>query len=275
MDVNDFYPFAPEPVRRRGPPPLEPLARPSLPLRTARRRDVLETEDESDNYSSDGSYDTLRDAMHRERARESARTTNVIPRPPWRSAPPASRTAPSTAQAVLVLEQETQTAWSSLGLMRSLKDRLYGENKVLRAELDALKKEVEQGRKREAQHERERDRLKGRYEDAWRERVLLAEQLAVSPSLVQRTHILILTLLISILDLQGPASIPLELLLNIAGFVAGANEYGTLLDFSLLSKVIHQEFKPVLYETMWFADVKHSRFLEEVQRRSDVAVFVK
>lgn len=235
---------------------------------------MLETEDESDDNSSDGSYDTLRDAMHRDRARETARTTDV-PRPPWRSAPLASRTTLSTAEDVLALEQETQTSWSSLGTVRGLKDRLYAENKVLRMELDALKKEVDQGRKREVQQERERDRLKGRYEDAWRERVLLAEQLAVSPSLVQRNHFVILTLLGSILDSQGPASMPLELLLNIAGFVAGANDYGTLLDFSLLSKVIHQEFKPVLYETMWFADVKHSRFLEEVQRRSDVAVFVK
>jgi hypothetical protein len=47
---------------------------------------------------------------------------------------------------------------------------------------------------------------------------------------------------------------PLEILLNIAGFVAGANHYGTLLNFSLVSKLIREEVKPVLYETMWFTD---------------------
>jgi hypothetical protein len=47
---------------------------------------------------------------------------------------------------------------------------------------------------------------------------------------------------------------PLEILLNIAGFVAGSNNYGTLLNFSLVSKLIREEIKPVLYETMWFTD---------------------
>jgi regulator of replication initiation timing len=269
MDLNDPFPFPPEAIRRRGPPPLEPLARPALPLRTTRRRDVLTTEDESDDYSSDGSFDTLRDAMHSEGARETARTTDVIPRPPWRSAPLASRTAPATAQDVLALEQEAQTSWSSLGTMRSLKDRLYGENKVLRAELDALKKELDLGRKREAKQKTERDRVTARYEDAWRERVLLAEQLSVSSVLCLSDRSLPDTD-----SVKGPASMPLDILLTIAGFLAGSNEYGSLLNFSLVSKVIHQEFKPVLYETMWFAERKRYTF-DGTEPHSDVFKFVK
>lgn len=75
-------------------------------------------------------------------------------------------------------------------------------------------------------------------------------------------------------DTQGPASMPLEILLNIGGYVAGANDYGTLLNFSLVSKIIHEEFRPVPYETMWFADKEGFRSVG-TERYSDIYKFAK
>lgn len=67
---------------------------------------------------------------------------------------------------------------------------------------------------------------------------------------------------------------PLEILLNIAGFMAGANNYGTLLNFSLVSKLIREEVKPVLYETMWFAEGGRLP-TEATKRHSDVNKYIK
>jgi hypothetical protein len=39
---------------------------------------------------------------------------------------------------------------------------------------------------------------------------------------------------------KGPALIPLESLLNIANFVAGDNDYGTLLNFAVASKLVQE-----------------------------------
>lgn len=51
---------------------------------------------------------------------------------------------------------------------------------------------------------------------------------------------------------QGPATLPLDILLNIAAFVAGDNNYGTLLNFCLVSKCIKEDMKPIFYETRVF-----------------------
>jgi hypothetical protein len=67
---------------------------------------------------------------------------------------------------------------------------------------------------------------------------------------------------------------PLEILLTVAGFVAGANNYGTLLNFSLVSKLIREEIKPVLYETMWFADERRFAY-EGTKRHSDTHKYTK
>lgn len=44
--------------------------------------------------------------------------------------------------------------------------------------------------------------------------------------------------------------------MTIAGFVAGSNNYGTLLAFSAASKRIRQEMEPVFYETLFIRDPK-------------------
>lgn len=64
--------------------------------------------------------------------------------------------------------------------MRKWKDRLHRENKTLRAEVETLKSELKEGRKREAEGKKEVDRLKMRYEDVWKDKAMLAEQISVS-----------------------------------------------------------------------------------------------
>ncbi|KAJ9091841.1 hypothetical protein QFC20_007526 [Naganishia adeliensis] len=121
--------------------------------------------------------------------------------------------------------------------MRKWKDRLRKDNKVLKEETkklreltEKLKDDVEQVKKRETSALAEVKRLRERYEDTWRDKAVLAEQIS------------------------GPATLPLEILLNIAAFVAGDNNYGTLLNFCLVSKCIKEEMKPIFYETTVFND---------------------
>ncbi|KAJ9095217.1 hypothetical protein QFC20_006694 [Naganishia adeliensis] len=119
--------------------------------------------------------------------------------------------------------------------MRKWKDRLRKDNKVLKEETkklreltEKLKDDVEQVKKRETSALAEVKRLKERYEDTWRDKAVLAEQIS------------------------GPATLPLEILLSIAAFVAGDNNYGTLLNFCLVSKCLKEEMKPIFYETTVF-----------------------
>lgn len=79
-------------------------------------------------------------------------------------------------------------------------------------------------------------RLKESYRALMDEKVTLAERLAVS---ALQTH----TTMIPNSLPQGPAKLPLEILLLIAGFVAGNNNYGTLLSFCIMSKRIKEEMK--------------------------------
>jgi hypothetical protein len=51
--------------------------------------------------------------------------------------------------------------------------------------------------------------------------------------------------------------LPIEILLNIAGFIAGNNDYGTLLAFCMASKQIQEETKSTFYETVLEPDTKY------------------
>lgn len=55
---------------------------------------------------------------------------------------------------------------------------------------------------------------------------------------------------------QGLAKLPLDILLNIAGFVAGSNHYGTLLAFCYMSKRIKKETESIFYETVLISEVE-------------------
>lgn len=75
--------------------------------------------------------------------------------------------------------------------MRKWKDRLRKDNKVLKEETkklreltEKLKDDVEQVKKRETSALAEVKRLKERYEDTWRDKAVLAEQISVSFSLL-------------------------------------------------------------------------------------------
>jgi hypothetical protein len=50
--------------------------------------------------------------------------------------------------------------------------------------------------------------------------------------------------------LQASPSFPIEIFAEIACFVAGANEFGTLASLCATSKLMLQELKRVLYETV-------------------------
>ncbi|KAJ9105517.1 hypothetical protein QFC21_001888 [Naganishia friedmannii] len=141
------------------------------------------------------------------------------------------------------LEEDGQRAWQDLVRMRRLKEKLLLENRELIRDTAKLKGDVSRLTTALATSQAEVKRLKERYEETWRDKVALQE------------------------ELSGPASLPLELLMNIAGFVAGNNSYGTLLNFSLLSKRLRAETIPTLYETIiWSSKGKsdpsvHSRKL--------------
>ncbi|KAJ9113051.1 hypothetical protein QFC22_006147 [Naganishia vaughanmartiniae] len=51
-------------------------------------------------------------------------------------------------------------------------------------------------------------------------------------------------------DVSGGPRLPMELLITIAGFLAGSNAYGSLANFNLASKAVRTETRPVLNETM-------------------------
>lgn len=166
------------------------------------------------------------------------------------------------------LEVENQRTWEELDRIRRWKDRLRQENKSLRKETESLRREVKELKKRDEDSRAEIKRLKGRYEDVWHDKVVLAEQLSVSTGSA--------SLLIRILNsLQGPATLPLEILLNIAGFVAGGNHYATLLHFSLASKRIKEELKPVFYETMVFDGSRALAFEPGTRQHLDAYKYTK
>lgn len=50
--------------------------------------------------------------------------------------------------------------------------------------------------------------------------------------------------------LQPPPILPIELLPNIASFVAGANDYGTLAALVSTSRQMQIEISPILFETV-------------------------
>jgi hypothetical protein len=78
------------------------------------------------------------------------------------------------------LELENQRTWEELDRVRRWKNRLRQENKSLREETESLRREVKELRKRDEDSRAEIKRLKGRYEDVWHDKVVLAEQLSVS-----------------------------------------------------------------------------------------------
>lgn len=50
--------------------------------------------------------------------------------------------------------------------------------------------------------------------------------------------------------MQGPLTVPIEVILNIAGFLAGDNNFGSLFNFSMMNKRVRQECLPTCFETL-------------------------
>lgn len=64
-------------------------------------------------------------------------------------------------------------------------------------------------------------------------------------------------------------------MINIAGFLAGANDYRTLLSFCLISKRFKEETKSVLFETVFVSEQEIKRCEEGRTRKADVYRFAK
>lgn len=126
------------------------------------------------------------------------------------------------------------------GNRRNLKD----ENAQLREMLAIAEGKVAALEAKGVIDDSEIKRLQERYREVTDQKVALAEQLAVS--FPERYVIIVLSLLS-----QGPAKLPLEILLTIAGFVAGNNDYGTLLSFCLMSKRIREETQSTFTKPTW------------------------
>lgn len=58
---------------------------------------------------------------------------------------------------------------------------------------------------------------------------------------------------------QPTPVLPIEVIANIAGFVAGDNDYAGLAAMSLTSHTMQQELKPILYETVTWNPQFHER----------------
>jgi hypothetical protein len=78
------------------------------------------------------------------------------------------------------LEEDGERAWQDLVRMRNLKDKFLKENRELIRDTAMLKKEVSSLSARLVASQAEVKRLKGRYQETWKDKVALAEELSVS-----------------------------------------------------------------------------------------------
>lgn len=136
------------------------------------------------------------------------------------------------------------------GRLKKVEERLVRENAKLRKDMNVVKVKNREHKRQLQIAGAEVDRLKECYRTTMEERVALAEQLAVSDCAIQKGDVLSLSL-------QGPAKLPLEILLSIAGFVAGNNDYGTLLSLHIMSKRFKEETTPLFYETVLEPDIEY------------------
>jgi regulator of replication initiation timing len=95
------------------------------------------------------------------------------------------------------LELDNDRAWGEFDRMRKWKDRLHADNNVLQVENDGLRRDLEQATAREAEAQAEVRRLKERYEDVLRDKVMLAEQLSVSIGSVIYQFVALIAVLLS------------------------------------------------------------------------------
>ncbi|KAJ9100756.1 hypothetical protein QFC19_005495 [Naganishia cerealis] len=150
------------------------------------------------------------------------------------------------------LEDDNERALSDLSRVRAWKDKLLSENRELIRDTARLKAEVSSLTASLNSVQAEVRRLKERYEGTRRVEVALEEELSAS-----KAYTLANLRLTPSIRVQSPASLPLELLSNVAGFIAGGNNYGTLINFSLMSNRMWQETLPTLFETVvWNRDLQ-------------------
>jgi hypothetical protein len=148
------------------------------------------------------------------------------------------------------LAKQTRILMEEVNRLDEVEEQLSKEIVELRCVGGRLKRENEERKVQARWYEAEIDRWRERYMETLEEKVALAEQLTVSDCAKQEGDVLSL-------PLQGPAKLPLEIILIIAGFAAGNNDYGTLLSLHVMSKRIKQETTPVFYETVLEPDIDY------------------
>lgn len=79
------------------------------------------------------------------------------------------------------------------------------------------------------------------------------------PSMRREAVSVLEQVIVSILTIpsQGLTDLPLEVLVVIARFVAGNNDYGTLLSLCLTCKVVKEELKSTFFETVLQPDINY------------------
>jgi hypothetical protein len=85
------------------------------------------------------------------------------------------------------------------------------------------------------------------------------ESVSEVPSMRREAVSVLEQVIVSILTIpsQGLTDLPLEVLVVIARFIAGNNDYGTLLSLCLTCKVVKDELKSTFFETVLQPDINY------------------
>lgn len=71
-----------------------------------------------------------------------------------------------------------------------------------------------------------------------------------SPVSVRDSHTLICTYRIPVSSLQTAAKLPIELIISISEYLAGSHCYRSLAPLNVVSRAVHEETLPVMFETL-------------------------
>jgi hypothetical protein len=77
------------------------------------------------------------------------------------------------------------------------------------------------------------------------------------------------------LALKPLPDLPVEILAVIAEHLIGQHAFGTAASINILSKAVHRETLPVLYESFFFEHYKHLPYYEDGKRLPDPLRYTK
>lgn len=184
------------------------------------------------------------------------------------------------------LQDENKRLWDHLIKLREWKERLEGEKSQLQVETTQLRAantnleaETTRLRSQTASARAETTLIRAQATDLRQKndelqasarrsaeelgaiKVRLAGAEAEKAALVKRVPVRESNLLsrsqLTTLFRQTVKSVPLEIIANIASFLAGSNSFRTLMSFSVMNKRIRQECAPMCYETIIMPDTNY------------------